>query len=206
MPARNNPGAVSSMKDQELSRRDFMAKSCAGLGSAWILSHLTEIADAQEHAHRAALAQTPLKFEVLTPQQAADTEAIAAQIIPTDDTPGAREARVIYFIDRALGTFASADQKPFIEGLNELNKKVRKSFGKSRTFSSLTGEQQTEALKKIEKSPFFELVRTMTILGMFSNPDYGGNHNQIGWKLLGFEDQFHFKSPFGFYDAEYQSR
>ena len=33
-----------------------------------------------------------------------------------------------------------------------------------------------------------------------------GHLVQIGWKLLGFEDEFHFKSPFGFYDAEYQAK
>jgi gluconate 2-dehydrogenase gamma chain len=113
---------------------------------------------------------------------------------------------VIYFIDRALATFAASDRPAFVEGLKELQKQARKRFGKSKRFSNLSSEQQTEVLKAIEKSSFFELVRTMTILGMFSNPEYGGNHNQIGWKLLGFEDQFHFKSPFGFYDAEYQSR
>ena len=194
------------MDDQEISRRLFVIKSCAGLGSAWLISHLAEIAAAQEHVHHAALSQAQSKFEFFTQEQSVEVEAIAAQILPTDDTPGAREARVIYFIDRALATFAADDRQAFIKGLNELQKKCRKRFGKSKKFSQLSSEQQTEILKGIEKSQFFELVRTMTILGMFSNPDYGGNHNQIGWKLLGFEDQFHFKSPFGFYDSEYLSR
>ena len=194
------------MDDREdISRRHFLIKSCASIGSAWIATHLVDIAGAQEHAHRAALSQTVVKFEFFTAEQAAETEAIAAQIIPTDDTPGAREARVIYFIDRALATFAAGDRPAFVKGLKELEKQSRKRFGKSKRFSELSSEQQTEVLKGIEKSPFFELARTMTILGMFSNTEYGGNHDQIGWKLLGFQDEFHFKSPFGFYDAEYQS-
>ena len=183
-----------------------MIKSCAGLGSAWIVSHLPEIAAAQEHAHHAALSQATPRFEFFTHEQSVEVEAIAAQIIPTDDTPGAREARVIYFIDRALATFATEERAALVEGLNDLQKKARKRFGKTKRFSDLSSGQQTELLEGIEKSQFFELVRTMTILGMFSNPEYGGNHDQIGWKLLGFEDQFHFKSPFGFYDAEYQSK
>jgi gluconate 2-dehydrogenase gamma chain len=195
----------SFMDDQDITRRLFISKSCVGLGSAWIISHLAEIAAAQEHAHHAALSQAPSKFEFFTQEQSIEVDAIAAQIIPTDDTPGAREARVVYFIDRALATFATDERAAFVEGLNGLQKKARKRFGKSRRFSDLSSEQQTELLKGIEKGQFFELVRTMTILGMFSNPEYGGNHNQIGWKLLGFEDQFHFKSPFGFYDAEYRA-
>jgi gluconate 2-dehydrogenase gamma chain len=191
---------------EDISRRHFLIKSCASLGSAWIAAHLVDIAAAQEHAHRATLTQATLKFEFLTAEQAAQTEAIAAQIIPSDDTPGAREAGVIYFIDRALATFAATDRPAFVAGLKELEKQSRKRFGKTNRFAELSSQQQTEVLKGIEKTPFFELVRTMTILGMFSNPEYGGNRDQIGWKLLGFQDEFHFKSPFGFYDAEYQSR
>jgi gluconate 2-dehydrogenase gamma chain len=195
------------MEDRDgISRRLFMIKSCAGLGSAWIASHLHEIAAAQEHAHHAALSQVPSRFEFFTPEQSVEVEAVAAQILPTDDTPGAREARVIYFIDRALATFATDERVAFVEGMKDLQKKAQKRFGKTRKFSDLSSEQQTGLLKGIEKGQFFELVRTMTILGMFCNPEYGGNYNQIGWKLLGFEDQFHFKSPFGFYDAEYQSK
>jgi gluconate 2-dehydrogenase gamma chain len=194
------------MDDQDISRRHFIFKSGASLGAAWLLSHLPEIEAAQEHAHHAALAQTPSKLEFFTLEQSVEVEAIAEQILPTDDTPGAREARVIYFIDRALATFATDDRTLFVEGLKDLQKKARKRFGKTTRFSALSSAQQTELLKRIEKGEFFELVRTMTILGMFSNPEYGGNHNQIGWKLLGFEDQFHFKSPFGFYDAEYQAK
>jgi gluconate 2-dehydrogenase gamma chain len=193
------------MDDQDISRRHFILKSGVSLGAAWLLSHMPEIEAAQEHAHHAALAQTPSTFEFFTLEQSIEVEAIAEQILPADETPGAREARVIYFIDRALATFATDDRALFVDGLKDLQKKARKRY-KASKFSALSSAQQTELLKGIEKGEFFELVRTMTILGMFSNPEYGGNHNQIGWKLLGFEDQFHFKSPFGFYDAEYQAK
>src|SRR5262245_21567680 len=182
------------MDDREdISRRHFLIKSCASLGSAWIATHLVDIAGAQEHAHRATLSQTTVKFEFFTAEQAAETEAIAAQIIPSDDTPGAREAGVIYFIDRALATFAATDRPAFVAGLKEIEKQSQKRFGKKMKFAELGSKQQTEVLKGIEKTPFFELVRTMTVLGMFSNPEYGGNRDQIGWKLLGFQDEFHFK-------------
>src|SRR4029453_4974402 len=193
------------MKERDLSRRRFIFKSCAGLGSAWIASHLPDIAAAQEHVHSIAQSGASPNLEFFTPEQEIEVEAIAEQIIPADDTPGAREAHVIYFIDRAMATFASDERPAFIKGLGELQKRTQKRFGKSKKFSELSSTEQTEILKKIEKTDFFELARTMTILGMFSNPEYGGNYNQIGWKLLGFEDQFQYKSPFGYYDAEYLS-
>jgi gluconate 2-dehydrogenase gamma chain len=189
------------MEDRDLSRRRFIFKSCAGLGSAWIASHLHDIAAAQQHAHLAARTQEPAKLESFTKEQSIEVEAIAEQIIPTDDTSGAREARVIFFIDRAFATFASDERPAFMKGLSSLQKKTQKRYRKK--FSDLDSTQQTELLKTIEKTEFFELARTMTILGMFSNPEYGGNYNQVGWKLLGFEDQFHYKSPFGYYDAQY---
>ena len=94
----------------------------------------------------------------------------------------------------------------FVEGLKQLDKRSSKRFGKDKRFSDLNPDQQTKLLKDIEKTPFFELARTMTILGTFSNPEYGGNYDKIGWKLLGFEDQFFFKSPYGFYDPGYKAK
>jgi hypothetical protein len=38
-------------------------------------------------------------------------------------------------------------------------------------------------------------------MGFFSNPQYGGNRDKMGWKLIGFEDAFVFQPPFGFYDG-----
>ena len=193
------------MANQEISRRLFIAKSGAGLASAWLLSGMPEIIAAQEHAHLAAQSAAPTKFEFLTPEQAVEVEAIAAQIIPTDDTPGAREARVIYFIDRALVTFASEERAALVNGLKQLPSRVKKRFPQKKRFSELSAEQQIRLLKAIEKTPFFELVRTLTVIGMFANPEYGGNYEQIGWKLIGFEDRFAFKPPFGFYDRDYQA-
>ena len=62
----------------------------------------------------------PPTFAFFTPEQATAVEAIATQIIPTDDTPGAREARVVSFIDRALVTFEYDRQSDYTEDLGEL--------------------------------------------------------------------------------------
>ena len=36
--------------------------------------------------------------------------------------------------------------------------------------------------------------------GMLANPEYGGNYNKSGWKMIGFVDQFSWSAPFGWYD------
>jgi hypothetical protein len=35
---------------------------------------------------------------------------------------------------------------------------------------------------------------------MFALPSWGGNRNEAGWKLIGFEDAHVFRPPFGYYD------
>lgn len=144
---------------------------------------------AQGHQHNAAPAPAG-GLQFFTKGQAAEVEAMAAQIIPADDTPGAREAGVIRFIDRALATFDRARQPVYLEGLKQLGK-----------FSELTPAGQADKLRSIEKTEFFELVRSHTIMGFFSNPEYGGNLGKTGWKLIGFEDAFAFAPPFGYYDG-----
>jgi len=128
---------------------------------------------------------------------------MAAQIIPSYDAPGAREARVIYFIDRVLTTFDRDKQLAYTQGLKDLQHKTLQLFPGGKKFSALTSAQQIQLLTAIEQTKFFELVRVHTIMGYLSHPEYGGNHNQAGWKLIGFEDEMTFDPPFGYYDREY---
>ena len=191
-----------SPKEQGSSRRSFLAGSAGGLGSAWIAANWSGILEAQEHAKRAATSGSPGKFEFFSPEHAAEVESVAAQIIPTDDTPGAREAGAVYFIDRALNTFDRERQAVYTQGLGELQAKTRELFPNAAKFSALNGDQQIQVLKAIEKTPFFAQIRTHTITGFLANPEYGGNRDEIGWKLIGFDGKFHYQPPFGYYDAE----
>ena len=128
---------------------------------------------------------------------------MATHIIPSDDAPGAREAHVIYFIDRVLATFDRDKQPAYTQGLKDLRHRTQELVSSVNRFSSLTTEQQIQLLSAIEKTDFFELVRLHTIMGYLSRPEYGGNYNQTGWKLIGFEDQMTYHPPFGYYDSEY---
>ena len=128
---------------------------------------------------------------------------MAAQIIPTDETPGAREAHVVYFMDQALATYAKQRREPVTKGLTELRSRTAKMF-RAKSFASLNSAQQITLLTALEKekSPFFEEIRAATIAGMFANPEYGGNTNKLGWKMIGFDDRFSWGPPFGWYDRD----
>lgn len=183
------------------SRRQFLFRSASGLGAAWMLANWPAILSAHEHARQAA-GSAALKLEFFSPAHAREVEAMAAQIIPADETPGAREAHVIYFIDRALTTFDQDQQSVYTVGLAELQKKVSEMFAGKESFSSLSNEDQIKLLTVIEKTEFFERVRLHTIMGFFSDPSHGGNFEQVGWKLIGFENQPMHQQPFGYYDGE----
>jgi len=182
------------------SRRAFIGRSALGLTSGWLASNWGGILEAQASAARAAAGQ-PSEFLFLSTEQAAELDAVSSQIIPTDETAGAHEARCVYFIDRALTSFLRDSQALYREGLARLRAEAGTQFGEARGFAALPASQQLQLLRQIEQVPFFAAVRMHTIIAMLANPVHGGNAEQCGWKLVGFDDALHFTAPFGYYDG-----
>ena len=200
------------MVQPDSSRRGFLAASANLASMAWLSMNWTQVAAAAEQAghaahgmHHAAMDKTPAPttFTTLSATEAADVEAIANQIVPGGSTPGARQARVVYFIDRALGSFF-ADQLPaFRQGLSEFQKGHAARPAAAATFAAAPDAEQIAWLKDREKTPFFIAVRRLTVLGLLALPKYGGNHELQGWKVIGVVDQHVWKPPFGHYDIGY---
>ncbi len=190
------------MSTKGKSRRSFLVNSMAGLNAAWVTANYPSILAAQEHVRQATQAGGLPRLAFFSEAQAAEIEAMTAQIIPTDETRGAREAHCVYFIDRALSTFDRARQPVYVQGLQDLQAKTQQLYPAAGKFSALTPEQQIKTLTEIEKTPFFNTVRTHTILGFLARPEHGGNYDKIGWKLIGYDDSLNHKPPFGYYDAQ----
>jgi len=188
----------------QASRRSFLASSVAGFGAAWVATRWSGILEAQAFALKAAESGPPTKFEFFSPEDAVEIESVVGQIIPSDETPGAREAGTAYFIDRALTTFDRDEQPRYKQGLKDLQAKTRELFPKANKFSDLTSPEQIQVLTALEETPFFALVRQHTIVGFLADPVHGGNRDEIGWKLIGFGDKFNYAPPFGYYDANYK--
>ena len=193
----------------DLTRRSF----ASALGAGWLaLNGAAIAAAAREATAQAAQANTATKGDphgarpfaatrVLTPAQARDVDAIASQVIPTDDSPGAHEAGAVYFIDHALAGFFSAHREEFQEGYADFASRVGQEA--KVPFADLPHGEQIRILQMIEETPFFLGVRYLTILGFLADPHYGGNRDAIGWRLVGFEDTHVFSPPFGYYDKDY---
>lgn len=163
-------------------------------------------------------------------------EAAAARIIPTDKDPGAREARVIVFIDRYLSGidyhYAAADGSGFLRmegeearaarartsdfqrmyraGVRELDATAVRHGATD--FLSADDAVQDEVLVEVSGAPkpshvrldehevfysrlqgnsdtgksFFDTLAFHVRQGFYADPVYGGNKDQIGWKVIGF--------------------
>ena len=132
----------------------------------------------------------------------ADTlEALVARIVPgSDEDPGAREAGVLTYIDRALAGPYSGWQGAYREGIHALNSYTRRRYEKK--YFELDEADQDSIVEELEAGTmpgfgeaggessgagaFFTMVWAHTIEGMFSDPAYGGNRDASGWKLIGF--------------------
>ena len=179
------------MPGHDLARRALLRSS---------LLLVPGVAEALQHAHATAPAAPP-KLTYLSPADAAEIEALAAEIIPTDDMPGAKEAGVIFFIDRALATFDRDKRALYRGGMAEAQGQRRTHYPASASLAALTSEQRIKMLQSMEKTPFFEALRVHTITGFLAEPAWGGNRDKAGWKLIGFEDKWVWKPPFGYYDS-----
>ena len=199
----------STDDDQDgTSRRSFLLSGGSFLTTAWLGTQWAAISAAAHHADDMAaadIAAAPAStgFQFLSGADAKDVDAIAGQIVPSGATPGAREAHAVYFIDRALSTFFAAWSTDFRHGLGEFQAKFHAVNSNATSFAAADSETQIAFLKTVDRTPFFESIRTLTILGMFSSPKYGGNFEGSGWKMMGFEDRHAFTPPFGYYDAKY---
>jgi hypothetical protein len=114
--------------------------------------------------------------------------------------PGARDLGVVFFADRLLASFAPERKPAFDKALAEVNDAARRLTPSAASFAALSIAQQDEALRTIESTEAFDVLRTVTVAGYFSHPSHGGNRDGTGWKAIGMVDRMAWTPPFGYYD------
>jgi gluconate 2-dehydrogenase gamma chain len=137
----------------------------------------------------------PLLF--LNPSESAIIDTLVGHIIPAEEgSPGAREAGVTEYIDRALSGFMRDLQPVYRNGLHALAEFVTERFGRGELYVDLDEEQQRAVVEELDDlakrdasaflGQFYRIVREHTIQGFFGDPAYGGNRDVVGWKLIGY--------------------
>jgi gluconate 2-dehydrogenase gamma chain len=160
-----------------------------------VASHAAAIAEAQQHAHQAANVENPDAkagtqgmLQSLSANEGEEVGALASLIIPSGSTPGAREAGVTYFIDKALATFDRDKREAYRLGLRMVQARREELFPGSTSIASLKPADQLRLTHAIENTEFFETLGVHTVMAFLGRPEYGGNRNQVGWTLIGFKE------------------
>lgn len=174
-------------RSRALSRRDLLRRAgIVGVAAAAPTAALAPMASPVRERER---------LEALTATEAEAVEAIVERLIPSDAAgPGAEEARVARYIDRALGGELAALRAAYSDGLAAVDAYARSRFGDR--LADLDPVQQDAVVAAMEQNVasgfaggsrvFFELVREHCLQGMFGDPVHGGNEDFVGWDLIGF--------------------
>jgi hypothetical protein len=173
------------MAGQGVQRRDIL-RILGTAAAAAQFPGFSQWAFACGHVGKAALQIKPTAYhpQFFTAAEYAVVERLADIIIPSDATPGAKEAGVAEFIDFMV--FSDADaQYPFRTGITWLNAHSERTLGKP--FLELTPTQQISLLKPLgfkdkarpgeeDGQRFFSLMREFTVTGFYTS--------EIGFKEL----------------------
>ena len=146
--------------------------------------------------NRALLSSQPPRWRFLTDAEASLLDSVCAQIIPTDQDPGAREAGCVTFIDRQLVGAHQRFAEQYRAGLAALAATCQALHGKS--FEEVSAAEQIALLEKLEAgqvpkehwkvvSPaeFFQLVCDHCMQGFYGSPRHGGNKDYVSYRMLG---------------------
>jgi gluconate 2-dehydrogenase gamma chain len=148
------------------------------------------------------------RANVLTPEESKILAAVADRIFPQTETPGAVEIGAVQYIEIALAGAYAVLAPVYRRGLRAIERCAKAKF--RRAFCLLSEAQKDEVLVDFETGAvrgfklavdFFEIVRCHVLEGVFCEPQYGGNRDMIGWRLVDFPGQ-----QFGYADAYINKR
>jgi len=123
----------------------------------------------------------PYVPQFFKPGEFKTVELLAQMIIPADDKPGAKEAKVANYIDFVVFSareFEPSLQREWMDGLVVLDRESQKQFGKVFRMASMAErENLLTEMSLPERDPgarhegyeFFRLVKNMTVEGFYTS-------------------------------------
>lgn len=185
--------AISAYLERKIPRREFMRRLQAAGVTAGAAVAFADLLSGCRSRTESSAGPAP---KALTASEFETVQAMTGRLLPTTDTPGAIEAGAAFYIDIALSGPYRSQLARYQAGLAPLNAHCTMRFGKP--FAALSADQQDGVLESLEKGGvpgidegerFFEMVWRHTMEGVFCEPNYGGNRDFVGWKLVGFPGQ-----------------
>jgi hypothetical protein len=151
------------------------------LPSSSVLAGNAESMEGMHHPIAEEAPSAPYMPQFFKPEEFSNLEILTEMIIPEDDKPGAKAARVADYIDFVVfsaAEFEPALQKEWAEGLVMLDRLCKQQFGHS--FAEISDGQrhslltamsrpETDPRAKHEGFAFFRLLKESTVEGFYSS-------------------------------------
>ncbi len=173
------------MAGQDIQRREIL-RVMAMAAAAATFPGFARWSFAGSHPPTGALQIKPAtyKLQFFSAEEYALVERLTDLIIPSDETPGAREAGVAEFVDHMIAHDRNQQYK-YRTGLTWLNAHAERTLGQP--FLKLSQEQQISLLEPLaykakyrpgeeDGREFFRAIREMTAMGFYSS--------EIGYKEI----------------------
>lgn len=179
----------------DLSRRELLHYAVAG-SAAGALAF--SFAGCKSGCGRpVSVQQRPGEAPLFSAAQARTLSAALEQLLPgAPPLPGAREAGVAGYVDRALRAPHFRDLSRLVaRGLDELDRAAQKDAG--RLFSDLEQAAQGRLLARLQRGQadapgfaggrFFAVLLALALEGYLGAPSHGGNKDGVVWRAIGFD-------------------
>jgi hypothetical protein len=149
-----------------LSRREAIRRL---VGAGLVTAATAELAEAFARARSSgggAPAASGYRPRFFADAEFETVARLASLIIPSDETPGAREARVEEWIDFLLSASDEARQRLYREGLSRLDARCQERHASA--FSKLPEAAQVDALEETE-AVFFHALKDDVVFGFYTS-------------------------------------
>ena len=165
-----------------LGRRTFMLRSGAALATVAALAGLP-------YALRKDLTRET-SFVLFSDQQHDAVSAVQEHLFPREsDSPGAKEINATAYLEWAITApeVDSDTKNTIVNGIDRLQDASRERFDVP--FSALNAEQREQLLRYLASKTrwgraWLSLMLYYIFEALLSDPAYGGNPSEIGWKWL----------------------
>lgn len=121
--------------------------------------------------------------------QAAVLDAAADRLMPRDEHgAGALDAHATRYIRRALAGELAQHAPAYRAGLDALDARAR-AVHAGASFCALPVDEQDALLAAVEQDEpiFFMTLWTHLLEGLLGDPQWGGNADGAGWRLIGYD-------------------
>jgi hypothetical protein len=174
---------------RRLSRREAIRQLVgAGLATAGTADLAQAFAAARRSAAAGSEGDAAYRPTFFEREEYETLVELTAAIVPSDETPGAREARVAEWIDFLVSQSDRDRQRLYRDGLGRLAARCREKG--SGAFPTLPEKAREEAVRELEAADpvFFGAVKEDTVFGFYTS--------EIGLRELGADGHtFHSECP-----------